>query len=141
MGLCLSSDEYSRLTARRGFLLIRRHAPGAFSHRIIIPDQYRDSRVSASAEIMRVGADCPSWCSVGAQIILAPSYGKTLSLGPRDETIWESVPPSFVQAVVCANTDGEDAEPLPTQRSPEHTFRDIPPADRVADDDWRDEEG
>lgn len=124
MGLQLPDPELSALTARQGRLLIERLDPGALARHVVIPDQYRKSRVSASAVIRRVGVGCPSWCKVGAQVILSPTYGKKLYLGARDEVAWESIPPSFVQGVICASTEVE------TARSPEDPFRDILPSDR-----------
>jgi len=132
MGLTTKDCDISELTARPGRLLIERLDPGALARHVIVPDLYKKHRISASAIIRRVGPGCPPWAIEGAQVILAASYGKKLHLGPRDETTWESIPPSFVQAVVRGTEEPtESASPtLKAERHRESTFRDIAPEDR-----------
>lgn len=139
MGLEISPDLLLHVTARHGRLLVERLDPGALARHIVIPDQYRKSRVSASAIIRRVGEGCPEWAIEGAQLILAAAHSnKKLYLGSRNEVVWESIPPSWVQAVICAK---EGRDEVSAEREPEHTFRDIAPADRVITDEVINEEG
>ena len=150
MGLTRQDCDLSELSARTGRLLIERLDPGALARYVIVPDLYKSSRISASAIIRRVGPDCPAWAVEGAQVILSAAYGKKLHLGALDEVTWESIPPSFVQAVVRGKEEGPaedstgDSSPLlKAERHRESTFRDIPPDDRdlLRPVDMRDEEG
>lgn len=142
MGLTVDPHH---LTARPGRVLVRRLDPGATARRVIVPAEYRANRVSCSAVVERVGAGCPAWAVEGIQVILAPHRGKTLHIGQRNEVEWESIPPAYIQAVVCGSREGSAGESEPVtpsvQRDPESVFRSIPPDERVPVADIRDEEG
>lgn len=120
----------SSLIPRRNRMFIERLSTG-WMYRHILPPNTSVRKRPPTAIVRAVGENVTNYFP-GDQIILSANVGKTFSIGPRGETTWESIPPRFVIAVV---SDGAQAERLPA-----HTFRNIPPADRVFTDELEVEE-